>query len=266
MRRSLCACVALSAMALAAAAQAKVGEPVGFVDIGYSETDFDTDVANLNTDTFSIGGSAAVAGDGVYGDANWGAQGDARIGWTEVSDDSDMTTEFGGHVYSRSQSGLLGAFAGYASTDLSFGSANGWTAGVEGLNYFGYTSVYGSFGYVKIDDTKSDGWGGSVELRYFLEPNLRFDLNASALNGHIFDENGTVWTLGFGAEFQMPDMPISGFAQFQHEEFDNDINDFSGSTVSIGLRWNFQQNLLARDRNGPSLPNAARLVHTLSGV
>ncbi|MBC6982303.1 outer membrane beta-barrel protein [Caulobacter sp. 17J80-11] len=268
MRKSLCACVALSALALAAEAQAqaKPGEPMGFVDVGYTETDFDTDFANFNADTFSIGGSASIAGDGVYSDSTWGVQGDARVGWTEVGDDSSTGTEFGGHIFSRSQSALLGAFAGVSSTDLDFGDASGWAAGLEGLNFFGYTSVYGSVGYAQIDDLDSNGWGGSLEVRYFLKPNFRLDIGASAVDGDVLGDNGTVWSAGFGAEYQMDNLPISGFLSFAHSEFDNDIDDFSANTVSIGLRWNFSPDLLTRDRSGPALPSAARLVNMLSGV
>lgn len=267
MRRSLCACVTLSALALAAQSQAEVGKPTGYLDVSYRETDFDNEFANLNSDTFAIGGSAAIAGDGVYSDGTWGVQADASVGWTEVGDEDSTDVNFGAHLFSRSQSGLIGAFAGFSSVDTDLGDAGGWAAGLEGLNFYDNVSLYGSLGYAQIDDLDSKGWGGSLELRYFLEPNFRFDLTASAITGDLLNEDGTVWTVGFGAEYQLPDprYPISGFLAFNHNEFDTDIIDFSGNAVTIGLRWNWDTNLLSRDRSGPGLPGASRLVRTLGG-
>lgn len=259
MRKSLGACVALSALALAAGARAEA--PSAYVDVAYSDGDFES----VSSDTFSFGGAVAFAGDGLYSAQAWGAQADARIGRTEVLDEDATTAELGGHLFSRSHSGLLGAYVGYLETESDLGDGDAWTAGVEGLNFYDYTTVYGSVGYAKLNDLDADGWSGALELRYFLQPNFRLDLGGSFLNGEIFDEDGTLWTLGFGAEYQLPNLPVSVFGGFDHAELDNDLLDQSADIVTIGLRWNFDRNLLSRDRAGPALPSAARPLRAFGG-
>src|SRR5262245_58269756 len=108
----------------------------GYVGLNWTNADSDDDVIGVD-------GAFAFGGDGGLG-----FELDAAYAQADEADTN--TTSVGGHVFNRTDTHLLGAFATY--TDLD--DASVWTAGVEAEKYLTNWTLAAAAGY---GDSNVDG-------------------------------------------------------------------------------------------------------------
>ncbi|WP_395646065.1 porin [Terricaulis sp.] len=240
MKKYLLGAVALMAIVAPGVAAAQSA----YVDLGYQNTDVDVAGTNADGDSWSIGGAAAWQHfqlDGAVID------GDAATNWN-----------LGGHVFNRTDAGLIGGFANWSTTDVDgAGDFDAWTIGAEGQLYLSRTTLNGALSYSDSEDLDANMTAIDLGLRHFVTD--RFAIGANAGYGWIDagaagDENAT--TLGLDAEYQF-NGPVSIFGGYQRVDLDD--ADASADTFSIGVRYNLGGSLFDRDRSGAGLSRAAGL-------
>ena len=119
--------------ALAIAAPGVASAQNAYVDLGYSSSEGDVAGIDVEGDGWTLGGAAAFGGNGGLG-----TQFDATIGESEDT----STWNVGGHLFTRSDTYLFGAFANYGAVepDGAGGDYNAWTLGLEGQWYASRTT------------------------------------------------------------------------------------------------------------------------------
>lgn len=248
----------------------------GFVSIaiGGAAQSVDFPGGSVSGNGVSLEGAAS----GAYNfSATLGFQGDVVFGSQDYSGDLLGGESVGGrnvdaaiHAYYRNDQYLVGAFGQYGNN--TYTSAYGFTesldhfyGGVEGQVFFGNATLYGQAGaqQVRSFGASVDGIFGTLEARYFLEPNFKIEAHigadalASSTSG-IFDGDGiTTLHAGAGAEYRLDNSPISFFAKYDYSRatFSEESNvSESDNRFLIGAKFNFEQpTLMDRDRTGASL-------------
>lgn len=231
-----------AAAALAIAVPGAASAQTGYLDLGYSSTDGDIAGLDVEGDGWTFGGATAFqATDGI------GAQLDATIG--EAEDTS--TWNIGGHLYTRNDSYLFGAFVNYGNVEPDGGGDyDAWTLGLEGQWYASRTTFDWAVAYSDAEDLDATFTGADVGLTHFVTDNFSFGGNVAF--GDI--EGGSeFWSAGIGTEFQFSSAPISLFGGYTHTDFDGSDAD----ALTVGVRYNWGGSLFERDRSGASLTRNA---------
>jgi hypothetical protein len=157
------------------------------------------------------------------------------------------------HVVGRNQGWMLGAFAG----GFTYDSLAEYALGAEGALYYGRFTLAGAAAYVDSDDLDESGVVFRGEGRYFLNRHMRFDALLSFSNFDTPIGDAEAVTFGAGAEFQFVDTPVSVFGTLASREAD--LAAYDADVFRVGLRWNYDKDLAARDENGASLVSALNL-------
>ena len=230
--------------ALAIAAPGVASAQNAYVDLGYSSSEGDVAGIDVEGDGWTLGGAAAFGGNGGLG-----TQFDATIGESEDT----STWNVGGHLFTRSDTYLFGAFANYGAVepDGAGGDYNAWTLGLEGQWYASRTTFDWSVAYSDAEDLDATFTGADVGVTHFVTDNVSFGggIGFGTVDVASFDTN--TLTYGLGAEYQFASLPISIYGGWNH--FDLDDFDTDGDTLSVGVRYNFGGTLLERNRSGASL-------------
>lgn len=220
------AMLAVAVPGIASAQTGYVGVGFGNVDAGAGDEDF-----------YGVEGAVAFAGSGsiVF-------EVDAAIV------DSDNTEEgYGltGHVYSRSDAGLIGGFVGLADSDAADTT---WTVGLEASKFYTNWTLAGALYYANNDDADTDEYGIVVQPRVFIHDNFRLqgELGWASIDSGAGDDDA--FQYGVGAEYQFSAIPISIGASYNVTDFDGGDVD----VLSAVVRYNFGGTLRDRDRNGAS--------------
>jgi hypothetical protein len=225
-----------AAAVLALAVPGVAAAQTGYVGAAISNTEFD---AGDDFDSYGVEGAVAFAGSGsiVF-------EVDAAL---SDSDDTDMGYGLVGHVYSRTDSHLIGGFVGVAGSDDS----ETWTVGIEAAKYYTDWTLAGAVAYGNNDDFGSDGWGANAEARYFINDNFRLNGNIgfATIDYDSFGEDDA-FSYGLGGEYQFAALPVSVAAAWNHVEFDEVSTE--ADTLSLAVRYNWGGTLRDRDRNGAS--------------
>lgn len=237
---------ALAALAVASAPSIASAQ-TGYVGVNYGHVDSDGGDGN------AWGADAAIA---FQGSGSIGFEVDAAYVDPE---DADSTVGATGHIYTRNDTHLLGAFVGVANNNDS----TIWDAGVEGNLYYNNWTLAGDVVYANDDDADTNAWGADVAARYFVTDNARVDVKAgwARVNPNVGDDDN-VWNLGVGGEYQFSSVPVSLGLSYNHAEFDN--ADFSSDAVAVEARWNFGGGSLKdRDRHGASQADLTGIASVL---
>jgi len=164
-------------------------------------------------------------------------------------------TEYTGeaHLVQRSQGWMFGAFAG----DDNFMHGNAWNVGVEGALYFRRATLAASLAYENDDDLDTEGEMLLTEARYFVSRNFRLDgiFDYARTSSAGVDADGAIY--GVGGEYRVPSTPFSVFARYTHANITDVNTDID--TGLLGLRYNFDKDLAARDEQGASLLSVPNL-------
>lgn len=233
-----------AAALLALAAPGVASAQSAYVDLGYANTDADIAGTSTDGDAWSVGGAAAWQHFQLDGG---------------VVDGDDVTNwNIGGHVFNRSEGGLIGGFANWSNTDVDGGdNYDAWTVGAEGQLYLSRTTLNGSLSYSDSEDLDTNLTSLDVGVRHFVTD--RFAIGANAGYGWLdtgAGGNDNATTLGLDAEYQFAG-PVSVFGGYQRVDIDD--ADVSSDTFSIGVRYNLGGSLFERDRSGASLSRGAGL-------
>ncbi|NEX93123.1 outer membrane beta-barrel protein [Caulobacter sp. 17J65-9] len=244
MKSSLLVTTALGAVFIAAPAFAQEAV-TGYADVDYGNINLDSDFGDNDANAWSIGGAVEIP------QQSWGLQFDVR--YTDADDLTDQGVIQGtAHVHARNDQGLIGGFAGFTDSDVTDQT---WVIGAEGQYYFEQSTLSGSVGYGQIDDADVDIWGATGGLAYFIQDDFRVDGEIGWNQAEDGFGDLEVWSFGLGGEYQFPTVPISVFASYEHQEFDEDIpGDLSSDAFRVGIRWNYGGGTLKdRDRFGAAL-------------
>lgn len=230
-------------------------------------SDFDED------DTFLVYGGAARVN--VPINERWNLQADLTAERTDFINDLDLTTVGGAlHAYWRDPSSYaFGIFAAYNHNTISDDDDEldlpTFFVGPEAQAYFGNFTVYGQayYGQLELDDLPVDNfdiWGGRAIVRYFAQPNLRFD---GELGYETMDVEGTdfdTFTAAAQAMYSFEGTPLSAFARYQFDllSIDDADVDLDSHKFLVGVRASFgSDTLIDEDRNGATMdtrrPNLA---------
>ena len=206
--------------AIAASAPATVPSIAdGFVSIAVGGASLTTDFPGDPESANGVSLEGAASGEYNY-TTTLGFQGDVVLRSQDYSGEliggetmSGRDVEAAIHAFYRNDQYLIGAFGQYGNN--TYTSAYGFTesldhfyGGVEGQVFFGNATLYGQAGaqQVRSFGASVDGIFGTLEARYFLEPNFKIEAHigadalASSTSG-IFDGDGiTTLHAGAGAE------------------------------------------------------------------
>jgi hypothetical protein len=238
----------------------------GFVSIavGGATQSVDFPGGSVSANGVSLEGAAS----GAYNfSATLGFQGDVVFGSQDYSGEL-----FGGEtINDRNVDAAIHAFGQYGNNTYTFGgygfteSLDHFYGGVEGQVFFGNATLYGQAGAQQLRSfgESVNGIFGTLEARYFLEPNFKIEAHIGAdtlgsSTSGIFDgETITTLHAGAGAEYRLDNSPISFFAKYDYSRatFSEESNvSESDNRFLIGAKFNFESpTLMDRDRTGASL-------------
>lgn len=236
----------LGAAAVVAAAVPGVAsaQQSGFVDVAYSSTDVGGEI-----DSWAVGGATVWGGNGSLG-----FQIDGQFATHDATGYEADTYNFGAHVFSRSDNGLIGGFINYGSADFGSGvfDYDYWTVGGEGAIYMSRTTLNGVISYSDAEDLDAQITAVDVGATHFVTDNFSFTGNAAFGNIDSFG-SADFWSAGVGVEYQFGATPVSLFGGYTHSDFDGS----EGDAFTVGVRYNWGGSLFERDRSGASLTRNA---------
>lgn len=200
-----------------------------------------------------------------------GVQGDAVIQHQELESFGTSTTvlrlDGAAHVYYRTEDVLLGTFAQIGEIEYTSESYNAATRfgylGIEGQVYLDNLTLYAQVGLTGLENeyTEGNGWFGTIEARYFLTPDFMVSASAGLVQydldyGMDFSDTTTNAVFGAGAEFKLPDLPLSLTVKADYVASRTaNFGDAARSTrVMLGIKFGIgEDTLLDRDRGGVTL-------------
>lgn len=192
-------------------------------------------------------------------DARWNVQGDL-FGDGMWFDDVDLNS-YGGalHAYWRDPSRFaLGAFAtisGYGG-DAAPEDFYSFAVGPEAQVYFDNVTLYGQVYYGQVRQSgfseHADIWGARGVVRYFAQPNLRFDGEIGYRSVDISDGADSVM-LALQGNYRFDGTPWTLFGRYQYDHVTVSDNIDIHKLV-LGVRATFgADTLLDEDRNGATM-------------
>lgn len=232
-----------AAAALAIASPGAAMAQSGYVEAGYSSTE----VGSGDIDTWQFGGATAWGGDGSIGfqiDGSYGMH-EYSGGGPEVD-----TYNLAGHIFTRNESSMLGAFVGLGNTEFGSSFDYGyWNIGAEGAYYMARTTLSGAITYSDSSDLDAQISSIDLGLTHFATDNFSI---GGAL-GYADIEGDDLTSFGVNAEYQFSSSPISIYGGYTTADF----SGVDADMFTIGARWNFGGSLFDRDRSGASLTRNA---------
>lgn len=243
-----------AAAALAISAPGMAAAQSAYVDLGYQTTEADVGGLSADADGWTLGGAAAWGGNGSLG-----FQVDGLISQSDADGGGDADSwNVGGHLFTRSDAGLIGGFVNYGNVDIDGGGDfDFWTAGIEGQLYLSRGTIDGAVSYSEGDDVDASLTAVDLGYTHFITDNLSFGANVGF--GQVDDgtDDTDLVSYGLGAEYQFSSLPISIFGGWQHAEIDD--LDSDADSLGIGVRYNFGGSLFERNRSGASLARGGGL-------
>ncbi|MFM5918535.1 MAG: hypothetical protein ACKOOL_13520 [Novosphingobium sp.] len=224
-----------------------------------------------------IAGSIGAQVDGALTRTNYTVQ-DCQFCNKFHSDNSTAAL----HLFTRGPKVAFGVFGQRTTQSMSWNESHTlYAAGGEARVFAGPVHVSGQFGYVGVEsgnyDAKIRGPHVAANLRFFPQPNLKFELRGShtAIKQSPNDNSGyncpdycyvqklNNWNFGTTAEYRLPHSGLSFFARVdvekgkQRSEYDNapyfsDYEQkFSRTRAMFGIKFSFgSSSLVESDRSG----------------
>ena len=219
------------AAVVALAATAAVAQPVGHLDVAY------TDSSELETHAFSGGGAVVLP----VGPVN--IEVDASGATTHFKGfGSEKSFNATGHVFFRNDQFAIGAFASAADEGL-------YAWGGEGAFYLNRVTLSAQVGQAR--DESEGGFGtlgtaAGVGAKVFVTED--FALGANYVTVNPKGPGGSTDTWGLNGEVRLSGTPISAFLAYQRSD------DFDVDAWTVGGRWHFgAASLKEQDRKGASM-------------
>lgn len=258
--------IVLSALILTAASMAHAAGQTtgGFDGFASASVGYGSNEPNSGIDNSGLATDAQLALS--YTDKS-GFGGQLDLGYFKQNyDDSNVDLSFreaATHLYYRSQSWLVGTFAQQRKyyTNGNSNNVKGNFLGLEGQVYLNNMTLYGQLGQGKwkysTGSTDPDVMA-TLELRYFMNENLRLDASINYLKEDAAGLSNYVWdqkTYGVGAEYLFSGSPLSMLARYEYaDENQNTGYTASNQRLLIGVKLNFGKDTLRKsDREGASL-------------
>lgn len=253
MKRYLLGAAAMLAVAAPGVAAADAS---GHIDLSYTNGDSDLGTSDVNAT--ALGGQVAFAGGPV------GFQVDGRYSSVETTSTADVYS-IGGHVFSRSESWLIGGYVGYDKLE-SGGEAEELTFAVEAQFYMPRSTITGVLSH-STDDSIFDMNVTEIsgEYRYFFTDNFSLQGGLGFGQGELGANDIDIWDAQVGGEYQFASAPISIFAGYRHGNLDAGAADIDTSSVGVGVRYNWGGSLMDRNRHGAGLARVPSAVEHLFG-
>lgn len=256
----------VSAIALTLATSTAFADPDGFVAGSIGANTFDYNGSDNQGSTLADVRASATG----YLTPTLSAQGDVVLQYQRIADEFNVANLYNLngalHLnYREAEQFLVGGFAQVSGQVESYDSGyvsslSRFFAGLEGQLYLDDLTLYGQVGATRfsyLSDYSYSGLFATVELRYFLTPDLKVDAHGIVvkMNHDQYDFPTNTYGIGIGAEYRLPDSPLSLYGALDH--FSNDFgneNTYSDTRVTVGIKFNFGSDTLKdQDRNGTTL-------------
>lgn len=265
MNTSLIAAAAAIAAACAAAPSFAVEyTPNGFIgfDYTYDHTNAGGHPGGFDSNSYGVSGSTNV---GLTPLLNLELDAD----YTRVDHSSGVgSSDHGGgytHLFARNPQGAVGVFGGvHRDWNVTTG-----TVGLEASKFYDRFTLSGDVRSDWDDAALGNYNGGEVNLggHYYLTDNLRLDGFTGYDRVQMWDHVHSGWHVSTGGEYQLKKSPVSIYAAVAYGEVPG-LGTVNDTAVHVGVRWNFDGSLKARERAGatfaPTGPDAfERLLPTV---
>jgi hypothetical protein len=170
------------------------------------------------------------------------------------------------HVYYRSQDWLLGAFMQQRNFYLNGtkSSLEEEFQGLEGQYYLNEMSLYVQLGQSKYSYTSDSENLVALELRYFLNDNLKITGSVDFLKESVVYDTWAQTTIGVGVEYRLQNNPWIIMARLEHagEKINTGAYSADHNRLMFGVGYAFgKESLRSRDRDGASLRPVAKNLY-----
>lgn len=214
---------------------------------------------------WSLGGAARL---NTPFDERWNLQADATVDYFDAGSDGASATSYGGalHLYWRDPNAYaIGGFATLSEYRMDdAGDSTTWTVGPEAQVYIDNVTLYGQvyFGQTElVEDMDVAGLRGVV--RYFAQPNLRFDAELgyrkTSWDGSLFDIDVETVSAALQANYRFDGSPMTVFGRYQYDDASMSVSGMGDDNTKshkfvLGLRASFGTGtLLEEDRYGATM-------------
>lgn len=222
--------------------------------VAASATNVQIDDVDGDANLYNVGGAVALPLTGAFG-----VQVDGAVHWAEIDDlDTDPTGSAVVHLYLQDEDSKFGVFLGGNAAE----DANSWTGGVEGQAVEQNIKIYGSLGYMSMEDADLHGVALQGGAKVFVTDNFTVGAQAGINTLKAFDEKLSAKDIGVGVEYQLSNVPVSFFAGYNRTWIES---DFEVDQISVGVTYSFGIGTLRqRETTGPSLSGGG--VNSLLGL
>jgi hypothetical protein len=229
---------AASAAVMVLAATTATAEPIGHVDVAYSDSN--------DADSHAFSGGGAV----VFPTGPVNVEIDASGATTHTTGfGSEKSFDATGHVFFRNDRFAAGAFVSGADEGL-------YAWGGEGAVYLDRVTLSAQVGQLR-DESKGGfgelGTAAGVSGKVFITDNI--SVGADYANFNPKGSGGSLDVWGVNGEVRFANTPVSAFLAYQKND------DFDVSAWTIGGRWHFGAgSLKEQDRKGASMGGSSLLT------
>ncbi len=244
MKTSLFAAAAALAVACASAPSfaADFYTPNGFAGFDYTYNHVDASgVGSADTNSYGVSGSTNVKLNSVLN-----LQLDADYAHTDTNGFSYDAGGGDAHLFARNETGAFGLVGGAHTVD----SVTVGDFGAEGARFLGKWTVLGDV-ETHWSDISPRIHLTNIDLgaRYYVTDNFRIDAGAGYDRPSVLGAYSNGWDLNLGGEYRLPKQPVSFYAQVQYTDYGHSF-EVKDTAVHVGVRWNFDGSLKARERDG----------------
>jgi hypothetical protein len=260
MKTTLLAAAAATA-ALFVAAPSFAGDfytPNGFVGADYTYDHVSVSgLGGQDVNNYGVSGSTNVKLNSVLN-----LQLDADYSHADLSHYSSDNGGGDAHLFVRNEGGAYGLVGGARSVDnVILGDF-----GAEAARFYDKFTVLGD---VKTNwtDTTPRFHLTTFDLggRYYVTDNFRIDAGASYDRPSIRGKYSNGWGLNVGGEYRLAKLPASVYAKFEYADLNGEYFPVKDTAVHVGIRWNFDGSLKARERSGATFaPTGPDLAERLA--
>ncbi len=234
------------------------GGVTGYVEGSFNKA-FDTPY-DVDSRTWALRGSV-----NFEGDSGLNLQIDANYARTSTEHVDVNQLGGAGHIYYRDPSLAVGGFfqanrldAGYLDY-LGDDAIKDYMGGIEAAWFTDPGTLYGRLGYgqATFAGYSADHYLGSVSARFYVNDNLRFDVEGSLNRISYSTVDLDTQSVVISGNYRTEAMPVTLFAGYRYDHLDLSANNTSittgnTNTVFAGLRFSYgSRSLKDEERKGP---------------
>lgn len=237
---------AAAATALFVAAPSFAGDfytPNGFVGADYTFDHVDVSGAgSQDINNYGVSGS-------TYVKLNSALNLELDADYTHLDADHFSADHGGGdaHVFLRNETGAFGLVGGArAGNDDLVGDF-----GAEAARFFDKYTIVGD---VKTNWTDANPRLHLTQIdlsgHYYVSDDFRLDAGAGYARPSVLGKFGNGWNINAGGEYRLAKLPVSLYAKVDYTDLGGHYFPEKDTAVMVGVRWNFDGSLKARERSG----------------